>query len=111
MDRQTATRVAGEGLAHRTDRQVGSTLDAHRVLHLAKAHGLRRQLLNPLFEPSSPQPRPSSSQTPSPASPWWPDRRPRGGEGAGLLQATRAEASWCPSVFGRRTVTPTGGCR
>ncbi|MCC9738335.1 DsbA family oxidoreductase [Streptomyces sp. MNU89] len=50
MDRQAATTAAGEGLAYRTDRQVGSTLDAHRLLHLAKAHGLQHQLLNLLFE-------------------------------------------------------------
>ncbi|WP_214417146.1 DsbA family oxidoreductase [Sphaerisporangium fuscum] len=57
MDRQVATTAAREGLAYRTDRQVGSTLDAHRLLHLAKAHGRQHQLLNLLFEANFAQAR------------------------------------------------------
>ncbi|WP_093797102.1 DsbA family oxidoreductase [Streptomyces sp. Wb2n-11] len=50
MDQQVARTAAGEGLAYRTDRQVGSTLDAHRLLHLAKAHGRQHPLLSLMFE-------------------------------------------------------------
>ncbi|UUS35000.1 DsbA family oxidoreductase [Streptomyces changanensis] len=57
MDRQVAKTAAGEGLAYRTDRQVGSTLDAHRLLHLAKAHGRQHQLLNLLFDANFAQAR------------------------------------------------------
>ncbi|ORT55779.1 DsbA family oxidoreductase [Streptomyces sp. CB03238] len=57
MDQQVAKTAAGEGLAYRTDRQVGSTLDAHRLLHLAKAHGRQHQLLNLLFEANFAQAR------------------------------------------------------
>jgi predicted DsbA family dithiol-disulfide isomerase len=57
MDQQVARTAVGEGLAYRTDRQVGSTLDAHRLLHLAKAHGRQHELLNLLFEANFAQAR------------------------------------------------------
>lgn len=50
MDEQVAVRARREGLDYRTDRQVGSTLDAHRLLHWAKAQGRQRQLLTKLFD-------------------------------------------------------------
>lgn len=57
MDQQAARTAAGEGLAYRTDRQVGSTLDAHRLLHLAQAHGRRHQLLALMSETNFAQAR------------------------------------------------------
>ncbi|HTI27820.1 MAG TPA: DsbA family oxidoreductase [Kutzneria sp.] len=50
MDEQVAARARREGLDYRTDRQVGSTLDAHRLLHWAKAQGRQQQLMSVLFE-------------------------------------------------------------
>lgn len=49
MDQQIARLARREGLEYRTDRIVGSTLDAHRLLHLAKDHGLQHELLALLF--------------------------------------------------------------
>lgn len=50
MDEQVAVRARREGLDYRTDRQVGSTLDAHRLLHWAKAQGRQQRLVQLLFE-------------------------------------------------------------
>lgn len=50
MDEQVAVRARREGLDYRTDRQVGSTLDAHRLLHWAKEQGRQQQLLRVLFD-------------------------------------------------------------
>ncbi|MBM7810289.1 DsbA family oxidoreductase [Saccharothrix algeriensis] len=50
MDDQVAELARADGLGYRTDREVGSTLDAHRLLHLAARHGLQRRLLAALFE-------------------------------------------------------------
>ncbi len=50
MDDQVAQLARGEGLDYQTDREVGSTLDAHRLLHLAAEHGLRERLLKVMFE-------------------------------------------------------------
>jgi predicted DsbA family dithiol-disulfide isomerase len=49
MDQQIARLARREGLEYRTDRIVGSTLDAHRLLHLAKHYGLQHELLALLF--------------------------------------------------------------
>lgn len=49
-DEWVAALARSEGLVYRTDRQVGSTLDAHRLLHLARSHGLQRRLTGLLFE-------------------------------------------------------------
>ncbi|WP_433260058.1 DsbA family oxidoreductase [Actinosynnema sp. CS-041913] len=49
MDDQVARLARGEGLGYRTDREVGSTLDAHRLLHLAKEHGLQHRLVKLSF--------------------------------------------------------------
>ncbi|WP_448331988.1 hypothetical protein [Streptomyces sp. DSM 41534] len=48
MGEQAAVRVRREGPDYRTDRQVGGALDAHRLLHWAKARGRRQQLITPL---------------------------------------------------------------
>jgi predicted DsbA family dithiol-disulfide isomerase len=50
MDEQVAARARREGLGYQTDRQVGSTLDAHRLLHWAKEQGRQQQLVTLLFE-------------------------------------------------------------
>ncbi|MEU5692086.1 DsbA family oxidoreductase [Actinosynnema sp. NPDC020468] len=50
MDGQVAELARSEGLDYRTDREVGSTLDAHRLLHLAARHGLRGRLQKRMFE-------------------------------------------------------------
>ncbi|MBW4718557.1 DsbA family oxidoreductase [Saccharothrix obliqua] len=49
MDGQVGELARGEGLDYRSDREVGSTLDAHRLLHLAKARGLQHELVRRLF--------------------------------------------------------------
>ncbi|WP_309113239.1 DsbA family oxidoreductase [Saccharothrix sp.] len=50
MDDQVAELARGEGLAYRTDREVGSTLDAHRLLHLARERGVQHEVLQRMFE-------------------------------------------------------------
>lgn len=50
MDEQVAALARREDLEYRTDRQVGSTLDVHRLLHWAKAQGRQQQLIALLFE-------------------------------------------------------------
>ena len=50
MDEHVAALARRERLRYRTDRLVGSTLDAHRLLHLAKEEGRQHELLNVLFE-------------------------------------------------------------
>ena len=50
MDEQVAARARGEGLGYRTDRQIGSTLDAHRLLRWAETEGRRQRLTSVLFE-------------------------------------------------------------
>lgn len=50
MDAQVAEQARREGLAYRTERRTGSTLDAHRLLHWAADQGLQNQLLAVLFD-------------------------------------------------------------
>ncbi|MEU7529341.1 DsbA family oxidoreductase [Saccharothrix sp. NPDC042600] len=50
MDDQVAELARGEGLAYRTDREVGGTLDAHRLLHLARERGVQHEVLRRMFE-------------------------------------------------------------
>ncbi len=50
MDDRVAVGARREGLEYRTDRHLGSTLDAHRLLHLAKDEGRQHELLSLLFE-------------------------------------------------------------
>ncbi|RKT53866.1 DsbA family oxidoreductase [Saccharothrix australiensis] len=49
MDDQVAELARAEGLGYRTDREVGSTLDAHRLLHATEAGEPRHRLLTALF--------------------------------------------------------------
>jgi predicted DsbA family dithiol-disulfide isomerase len=49
MDQQVARQARREGLEYRTDRTHGSSLDAHRLLHLAKDQGLQHELLALLY--------------------------------------------------------------
>jgi predicted DsbA family dithiol-disulfide isomerase len=49
MEERVAGLARAEGLGYRTDRHVGSTFDAHRLLHLARAHDLEADLVTALF--------------------------------------------------------------
>ncbi|MBP2327588.1 putative DsbA family dithiol-disulfide isomerase [Kibdelosporangium banguiense] len=49
MEQRVAEMARAEGLGYRTDREVGNTFDVHRVLHLARAHGLEHELMTALF--------------------------------------------------------------
>jgi predicted DsbA family dithiol-disulfide isomerase len=49
MEQRVAEMARAEGLGYRTDREVGNTFTVHRVLHLARAHGLERELMAALF--------------------------------------------------------------
>jgi len=57
MDRQVAELARTEGLDYRTDRQVGSTLDIHRLIHLAGEYGLHHQLVTAAFHANFAQAR------------------------------------------------------
>lgn len=46
---QVGQLAAAEGLPFEIDRRYGNTLDAHRLLHLADAHGRRARLLAALY--------------------------------------------------------------
>jgi predicted DsbA family dithiol-disulfide isomerase len=50
MEQRVAEMARSEGLGYRTDREVGNTFDVHRVLHLARAHGLEQALMTALFQ-------------------------------------------------------------
>ncbi|UED88281.1 DsbA family oxidoreductase [Streptomyces profundus] len=50
MESRVAELARDEGLDYRTDRMVGGTRDAHRLLHFADEHGLRHRLLTQLYE-------------------------------------------------------------
>ncbi|MGW2634956.1 DsbA family oxidoreductase [Streptomyces chattanoogensis] len=49
MEARVADAAAGEGLAYRSDRIHGNTFDLHRLLHLAKAHGVQDALLGAFY--------------------------------------------------------------
>lgn len=57
MEQQVAELARSEGLGYRTDRQVGNTFDAHRLLHLAKEHGVQHELITALFQANFAQAR------------------------------------------------------
>ncbi|MFI6938511.1 DsbA family oxidoreductase [Streptomyces sp. NPDC050418] len=57
MDKRVARIVHGEGLGYRTDRQVGSTLDAHRLLHWAGEQHRQEQLLQAMMRANFAQAR------------------------------------------------------
>src|SRR6185295_12906470 len=50
MEDRVAGLAAAEGLAYRTDREVGNTFDAHRLMHLARDHGRAHVTLNALYQ-------------------------------------------------------------
>jgi predicted DsbA family dithiol-disulfide isomerase len=50
MEQQVAALARSEGLGYRVDREVGSTFDAHRLLHLAREHGVENDLVTAIFE-------------------------------------------------------------
>ncbi|RMI39480.1 DsbA family oxidoreductase [Streptomyces triticirhizae] len=49
MEGRLVALAEAEGLAYRGDRLVGNTLDAHRLLQLARERGLQRRLLDALY--------------------------------------------------------------
>ena len=49
MERRLVGLVQEEGLPYRSERLVGNTLDAHRLLQFARERGLQHRLLNVLF--------------------------------------------------------------
>ncbi|MEV3858828.1 DsbA family oxidoreductase [Streptomyces sp. NPDC050095] len=57
MDERVARIAHGEGLGYRTDRQVGSTLDAHRLLHWAGEQHRQEQLLQTVMRANFAQAR------------------------------------------------------
>ena len=57
MDRQVAELARSEGLDYRTDRQVGNTLDVHRLVHLAREHNLQHRFITAAFHTNFAQAR------------------------------------------------------
>jgi len=49
MEQRVAGLAAEEGLGYRTDREIGNTFDAHRLLHLAREKGLEAETVSALF--------------------------------------------------------------
>ncbi|WP_020659362.1 DsbA family oxidoreductase [Amycolatopsis benzoatilytica] len=49
MEQRVAGLAAEEGLGYRTDREIGNTFDAHRLLHLAREKGLEGEMVSALF--------------------------------------------------------------
>ncbi|MGW9081026.1 DsbA family oxidoreductase [Streptomyces kronopolitis] len=49
MEARVAGAAAAEGLDYRSDRIHGSTFDLHRLLHLARAHGVEDSLLDAFY--------------------------------------------------------------
>ncbi|MGD3104790.1 DsbA family oxidoreductase [Streptomyces sp. YGL11-2] len=58
MEARVAEAAAGEGLDYRSDRIHGNTFDLHRLLHLAKDHGVQDALLSALYDANFAQARP-----------------------------------------------------
>ncbi|MDT0264799.1 DsbA family oxidoreductase [Streptomyces sp. DSM 44915] len=50
MEQRVAGIAAAENLPYRSERLMGSTLDAHRLLQLAKERGVQHRLLDVLYE-------------------------------------------------------------
>jgi predicted DsbA family dithiol-disulfide isomerase len=50
MEQRVAELARGEGLGYRTDREVGNTFTAHRLLHFARTLNLDNDLVNAIFE-------------------------------------------------------------
>ncbi|TCO60993.1 putative DsbA family dithiol-disulfide isomerase [Actinocrispum wychmicini] len=58
MEERVAELARAEGLGFRVDREVGSTFDAHRLLHLARDHGVGNDLADALFDANFADARP-----------------------------------------------------
>ncbi|QHC21800.1 DsbA family oxidoreductase [Streptomyces sp. GS7] len=58
MEARVAEAASGEGLDYRSDRIHGNTFDLHRLLHLAKDHGVQDALLSALYDANFAQARP-----------------------------------------------------
>jgi predicted DsbA family dithiol-disulfide isomerase len=50
MEQRVARMARAEGLGYRVDREVGSTFDAHRLLHFTRAQGVQTELVTAIFE-------------------------------------------------------------
>ncbi|MEY9968331.1 putative DsbA family dithiol-disulfide isomerase [Streptacidiphilus sp. MAP12-16] len=57
MDRRVAELARSEGLDYRTDRQIGNTLDVHRLVHLARERNLQHQFITAAFHANFAQAR------------------------------------------------------
>ncbi|MFI9817747.1 DsbA family oxidoreductase [Saccharothrix variisporea] len=49
LDGKVAAVAHGDGLAYVSDREVGNTVDAHRLLHLARERGVEREVLQAMY--------------------------------------------------------------
>ncbi|WP_405740779.1 DsbA family oxidoreductase [Streptomyces sp. NBC_01525] len=58
MEARVADAARGEGLGYRSDRVHGNTFDLHRLLHLAKAHGVQDALLGVFYRANFAEARP-----------------------------------------------------
>ncbi|MEU3713903.1 DsbA family oxidoreductase [Streptomyces catenulae] len=58
MEARVADAARGEGLGYRSDRIHGNTFDLHRLLHLAKAHGVQDALLGVFYRANFAEARP-----------------------------------------------------
>ncbi|MFI7100228.1 DsbA family oxidoreductase [Streptomyces sp. NPDC050161] len=58
MEARVAETAAGEGLGYRSDRLHGNTFDLHRLLHLAKEHGVQDALIGALYHANFAEARP-----------------------------------------------------
>ncbi|MYU56868.1 MULTISPECIES: DsbA family oxidoreductase [Streptomyces] len=58
MEAKVAEAAAGEGLGYRSDRIHGNTFDLHRLLHLAKEHGVQDALLQAFYRANFAEARP-----------------------------------------------------
>jgi predicted DsbA family dithiol-disulfide isomerase len=58
MEQRVAELARGEGLGYRTDREVGNTFTAHRLLHFARTVNLENDLVNAIFEANFAEARP-----------------------------------------------------
>ncbi|WIX76472.1 DsbA family oxidoreductase [Amycolatopsis carbonis] len=58
MEERLAGLVAEVGLGYRSDREIGNTFDAHRLMHLARERGLERAMVDALFKANFAEARP-----------------------------------------------------
>lgn len=58
MEERLAGLVAEVGLGYRSDREIGNTFDAHRLMHLARERGLEHRMVDALFKANFADARP-----------------------------------------------------